>query len=102
MQRESLDPQEEQGLSEDLHEDWGQEVAASVYGVSKDVESACRRDGPYGESEIEEADRSSSGQKEDNLGALVHGSFCPRSGRRALHLGHSVLGRMSLDWKMAP
>ena len=102
VQGESLDPQEEQGLSEDLHEDWCQEVAASGYGVSKDVESACSRDGTYGEREIEEADRSSRGQKEYNLAALLHGSFCPGSGGGALHLGHSVLDRMSLDWKMAP
>ena len=55
--------------------------------------SACRRGGPYGESEIEEADRSSSGQKEYNLAAFVHGSFCPGNGGGALHLGHSVLGK---------
>ena len=37
------------GLSEELHEDWGQEVAASGYGASKDVESACSGDSSYGE-----------------------------------------------------
>ena len=44
VQGEILDHQEEQGLSEELHEDWGQEVAASRYGASKDVGNACSGD----------------------------------------------------------
>ena len=40
---ESLAYQEELRMSEELHEDGGQEVATSGYGASKDVESACSR-----------------------------------------------------------
>ena len=54
--------------------------------------------GPF---EIEEADGSSSGQNEYSLAVLVHGSMWPRSGGGAVHHGHSVLGRRSLEWKMA-
>ena len=50
---------------------------------------------------IEKTDGSSSRQKEHNLSVVVHGSFRFGSGRRAFHHGHSVLGRRSLDWKMA-
>ena len=50
---------------------------------------------------IEEAGGSSSGQKEHDFSVLFHGSVWPGSGRRAFHHGHPVLGRRSLDWKMA-
>ena len=79
----------------------GQEVVTSGTGASKDLLSACIRFGCYRTTEIEEADVSSSGQKEYNLVFFVHGSIRPRSRGGAFHLGHSVLGRRSLDWKMA-
>ena len=47
VQGEILDHSEEQGLSEELHEGWGQEVATSGHGASKDVESSCRGDGSH-------------------------------------------------------
>ena len=47
VQNEILAHQEEQGFSEELHEDGGQEVATSGYGASKDLGSACGRVGPY-------------------------------------------------------
>ena len=75
MQSEILDNQEEQGFSEELHGDGDQEVTASGYGASKDVESACSRDGSCGKIEIEEADGSSSGQKKHDLAVFVDGSI---------------------------
>ena len=44
MQREILAHQEEQSLPKDLHEGGGQEVAASGYGATKNVESTCSGD----------------------------------------------------------
>ena len=40
------------------------------------------------------------GKKEYDLPVFVHGNIRPRSGRRALHHGYSVLGRRSMDKKM--
>ena len=82
--------QEEQGLPKELHEGGGQEVVTSGYGASKDVESSCSGDDPHRKIKIEEADGSSRWQKEDDFTVLVCGS-----------IGGSVLGRRSLDWKMA-
>ena len=39
------------------------------------MESACSGLGPYRKTEVEEADCSSSGQKEYNFAVLVHGSM---------------------------
>ena len=64
------------------------------------MESARSGFGPYRKTEIEEADGSSSKQKEYNLAVLVHGSMWPRSRGGAFHLGHSVLGRRSLEGKI--
>ena len=51
---------------------------------------------------IEETGGSISGQKRARLLlSFFHGSVWPGSGRRAFHHGHPVLGRRSLDWKMA-
>ena len=85
---------------EELHEGGGQEVVTSGYGASDDVGSACSGFGPYRKIKIEEADGSSSGQKEYNLAVLVHGSIRPRSRGGTFHFGHSVLGRRSLDGRM--
>ena len=65
-----FDHQEEQGLPKELHEDGGQEVVTSGYGVSEDVESACSGFSPFRKIEIEEAAGSSNGQKEYILAAL--------------------------------
>ena len=63
---------------------------------AKVLGSPCSGDGSHGET-----DGSSSRQKEYDLIVIVHGGIRPRSGRRALHRGHSVLGRRSFDWNMA-
>ena len=63
MQSKILAFQNEQSLSNELHEGWGQEVVTSGDGASKDVESTCSGDGSYRRIKIEVADGSSSGQK---------------------------------------
>ena len=50
---------------------------------------------------IEETDGSCWGQKEHDIPSFVCGGILLPSGGRALHHGSSVLGRRSLDWKMA-
>ena len=57
--------------------------------------------GTHRKIDIEEADGSSSGHTEYNLAVLVHGSTWPRSRGGTFHLGHAVLGRRSLNGKMA-
>ena len=59
---------EEQGLPKELHEGGSHEVVTSGYGASKNVGSTCSGDGSY--RKIEEADGSSSGQKEYDLVVL--------------------------------
>ena len=71
------------------------------HGASKDVESSCSGKAPTERFKIEEADGSSSGQKEHELSVFVHGSLCPTSGRKALYCGCANLGRRSMDRKMA-
>ena len=65
------------GLPKEPHEGGGQEVVTSGYGVSEDVGSACSGFGPYRKIGIEEADGSSSGEKEHSLKIFVHGSIWP-------------------------
>ena len=55
----------------------GQEVVTSGHGASKDVESSCSGDSSHSKILIEEADGSSSGQKECDIPVLVRGSFWP-------------------------
>ena len=58
--------------------------------------------GPHRKIEIEEADGGSSRQKEYDFAFSVHGIVWSRDRRGALHLGHTVLGRGSLDWEVVP
>ena len=69
--------------------------------ASKNLGSTCSGFGLCRKIEIEEADGSSSGQKEYDLFVLVHGSIWPRSRGGTFHFGHSVLRRGSPDRKMA-
>ena len=75
VQGEILACQEEQSRPKELHEGGRQEVATSLYGASKNVESTCGGDGPYRKFKIEEADGSSSGHKEHDLFVIVLGSI---------------------------
>ena len=87
-----LEYKEEQGLPKEQHEGGRQKVVLDGHGASKDLGSPCSGDGSHGKVDIEETDGSSSRQKEHDFTVLVHGDMWPRSGRRALHHGHSVLG----------
>ena len=100
VQIEILDHQEEYSFPEELHEGGCQEFVTSGHGASKNLGSTCSGFGPNRKIEIEEADGSSSGQKGHSLAVLVQGSRWPRSRGITLHLGHSVQGKRSLDWKM--
>ena len=101
MQGEVFTRKEKEGIPKELHEGGRQEVAACRHDASKDVVSACSRDGSHGKVKIEETDGSCCGRGEHDLFVFVHGSIRPSSGGGAFHHGHSVLGRRSLDWKMA-
>ena len=72
VQSEILANQEERSFPEELHDGGDQEVAASGFGASKNVESACSRDGSHGKVKFEETGGSSSKQKEDDFSVLVH------------------------------
>ena len=84
-----------------LLEGWGQEFVARGYGASKNVESACSRDGSYGKVKIQEADGSHSGQKEYEIFVSFHGGVWSGGGRRSLYSGHPASGRRGMVWKMA-
>ena len=67
VQGEILAYQQEQGLPKELHEGESQETYTSGNGASKDVESSCSGNGSHRKSKLEEADGSSSGQKEYDI-----------------------------------
>ena len=84
----------------------GVTMADSVDSLGVDLRTRVKKLGAKekasnGEGEIEETDGSSSRQKEHDFSVLIYGSMwlCSRGGTS--HLGHSVLGRISLDRKMA-
>ena len=77
VQGEILVYQEEQCLPKELHEGGCQEVVMSGYGASKNVVSTCGGGGSYRKIKIEEADGSSSRQKEHDLVVIVFGSVWP-------------------------
>ena len=87
-------------LQKDFHESGCQEVGTCRHDASKDLESPCGWDVSRWEVEIEKTDGSCCRKKEYDLPIFVHGSTWPRCGRRALHHGHSVLSRRSMDRKM--
>ena len=77
MKFEIIDHQEEQSFPE-LHEGVCQEVVKSGHGASKDLGSACSRDGSHGEVQIEKTDGSSSGREEYDFPVLVRGSMASK------------------------
>ena len=99
-QVEILDYQEE-SFSTELHESGSQECATSGHDASKNLESTCSGFGPYRKIEIEKADGSSSRQKEDDFSVFVYGSIWLGSRGGTVHRSQSVLGRKSLDRRMA-
>ena len=62
-ERETLDHQAEPGLSEELHEDCAQEVAASGCGAIKDVVSACSGDSSCGDVKMRRQMAAAAGKK---------------------------------------
>ena len=98
VQDDILDHQEEQGLPKELHEGGGQEVATSGYGASKNVESACSRDGSHGKAKFEEADGSSRGQKGHDLaGRKISLLWPPSMGQKGCGLKMTSGTKRSLD-----